>query len=227
MIIDVNRQTIAEIKNLALASYANIYVGIYDQFMDQFKGTGVEIDPACYEQQSAEKMATLRQKGAIFRNQDKSIYVNQISPACVACQTGVGSATFFVSLKCHRDCYYCFNPNQEHYDHFTHHQRDLVAELAQVKAAGQKIKHLALTGGEPLLHKEEAVAFYRYASNQFPGSVSTGSTPAGTMPMKRFWPNCKRPGWMKFVSAFVCTIWPKGIALSLTGLPWPNNTSPT
>jgi uncharacterized protein len=168
MIIDINRDTIAEIKNPALAAYAGIYVGIYEQFMAQFEGSGIEIDPACYQQQVDDKTAVLRQKGAIFRNQDKSIYVNQISPACVACQTGVGSATFFVSLKCHRDCYYCFNPNQEHYDHFTHHQRDLVAELAQVKAAGQKIKHLALTGGEPLLHKEEAVAFYRYASDNFP-----------------------------------------------------------
>ena len=168
MIIDINRDTIAEIKNPALAAYADIYVGIYEQFMAQFEGSGIEIDPACYQQQVDDKMATLRQKGAIFRNQDKSIYVNRISPACVACQTGVGSATFFVSLQCHRDCYYCFNPNQEHYDHFTHHQRDLVAELAQVKAAGQKIKHLALTGGEPLLHKAEAVAFYRYASDNFP-----------------------------------------------------------
>lgn len=168
MIIDVNRQTLQQIKNPSFVSYAKIYVGIYDQFMAQFETAGVEIDAACYQEQVAEKMAALREKGAIFRNQGKSIYVNQISPACEACQLGIGSATFFVSLKCHRDCYYCFNPNQENYDHFTQHQRDLVRELAEVRVAGQKIRHLALTGGEPLLHKEEAVAFYQYASDNFP-----------------------------------------------------------
>lgn len=168
MIIDINQQTITEIKNPTFAAYANIYVDIYKQFMAQFDGVGIELDPICYEQQVAEKMALLREKGAIFRNADKSIYVNQISPACVACQTGVGSATFFVSLQCHRDCYYCFNPNQAQYDYFTHHKRDLVGELAQVHLAGQKIKHLALTGGEPLLHKDEAVAFYQFARDKFP-----------------------------------------------------------
>ncbi|MFO7537967.1 MAG: radical SAM protein [Chloroflexota bacterium] len=172
MIIDINEQTVNEIKNPAFASYAHIYVRIYEQFMDQFKGTGVEIDPACYEQQLTEKMARLRQKGAIFRNQDKSIYVNQISPACVACQTGVGSATFFVSLKCHRDCYYCFNPNQENYDYFNQHKRNVIGELARAQAAGQKIKHLALTGGEPLLHKQEAVEFYQFASDKFPDAFT-------------------------------------------------------
>lgn len=168
MIVDVNRQTLKEIKNPSFASYANIYVGIYDQFMDQFKAAGVEIDPACYEAQVAEKIAHLQEKGAVLRNQEKSIYINRISPACEACQIGVGSATFFISLKCHRDCYYCFNQNQENYDHFTQHQRDLVGELAEVHAAGQRIKHLALTGGEPLLHQDEAVAFFQFAGEKFP-----------------------------------------------------------
>jgi len=102
------------------------------------------------------------------RNEARSIVVNRISPACQACQKGIGSYTFFVSLMCHRDCFYCFNPNQEDYQYFREHTRDTVAELQALQASGLRIRHLALTGGEPLLHKEEAVRFFQQARKDFP-----------------------------------------------------------
>jgi pyruvate formate-lyase activating enzyme-like uncharacterized protein len=80
----------------------------------------------------------------------------------------VGSATFFISLQCHRSCYYCFNPNQEHYEHFRAHQRNLPKELEALRSEGKRLKHVALTGGEPLLHKPEAVAFFEHARRTFP-----------------------------------------------------------
>ncbi len=168
MIVAVNRDTLSQIKNPTFAAYASMYVNIYDNFMGQVEQMGLELEPISDRPQVLAQMERIRQKGAQFRNDEKSIYLNEISPACVACQTGVGSATFFVSLRCHRDCYYCFNPNQEDYDFFQTHQRDVTDELKQVHAAGQKIKHLALTGGEPLLHKQEAADFFRYASEYFP-----------------------------------------------------------
>lgn len=170
MIIGIDQDTLTTIKNSALAAYAGLYVKISADFMSQIQQTGIEIDPHDYGPETAERFSRLKQAGVIFRNDDKSLYVNRISPACVACQTGVGSATYFVSLKCHRECYYCFNPNQENYDYYRQHTRDLVQELNQVSAARQKVKHLALTGGEPLLHKDEAVAFFTTADQKFPAA---------------------------------------------------------
>lgn len=87
MIIDINQQTITEIKNPTFAAYANIYVDIYKQFMAQFDGVGIELDPTRHSM-------------------------------IILCTTSAISS----------------------------------ANWRQVHLAGQKIKHLALTGGEPLLH---------------------------------------------------------------------------
>ena len=172
MIIAVNRETLSQIKNPTLAAYAEMYVTIYENFMRQVEELGLDIEPESDRPQVQARMEQIRRKGGIFRNDDKSIYLNEISPACVACQTGIGSATFFVSLRCHRDCFYCFNPNQEDYDYFQTHQRNVTEELKQVHDAGQRIKHLALTGGEPLLHKSEAVEFFDYATEHFPATYT-------------------------------------------------------
>ena len=169
MIIDVTDKNLGQIKNPALRSYAGMYVSIYQDFMYQVAQTGIEIDPQDYAEQVARKIEALREQGVTTRNDEKSLLVGEISPACVACQTGVGSATFFVSLQCHRDCYYCFNPNQEQYDYYQDHTRDVIPELARIKESGQNVRHLALTGGEPLLHKEQAIAFFEYATTHFPG----------------------------------------------------------
>lgn len=168
MIIDIDRETLSQIKNPRLAAYAAMYVQIYDDFMAQVKATGIEIDPRDIDQGAATLRQRLRDKGARFRNDGKSIVANRLSPACEACRTGAGSATFFISLKCHRSCFYCFNPNQERYEEFSAGKRDVIGELQQIAAGGHKIKHLALTGGEPLLFEPEAVAFYAFARDHFP-----------------------------------------------------------
>jgi pyruvate formate-lyase activating enzyme-like uncharacterized protein len=116
----------------------------------------------------AVKVKTLHNLGISLRNNGNSLLAGNISPACVACQTGVGSATFFISLQCHRDCYYCFNPNQEDYDFYQQNTRDVIQELEKIKKGGQRVRHLALTGGEPLLHKDETLEFFRYANSNFP-----------------------------------------------------------
>lgn len=168
MITAITPETHHQITNPVFAEYAAMYLRIYQRFMDQVSATGIAIDPQDYGEQVEEKRRQLAAKGAVARNHDRSIYVNAISPACVACRKGIGSATFFVSLRCNRDCFYCFNPNQVDYEHFTTHERDLVAELDEIQAQGQKMDYLALTGGEPLLHKDKAFAFFNRATEQFP-----------------------------------------------------------
>ena len=98
-----------------------------------------------------------------------SLWRTWISPACAACRTGEETATFFVDLRCTRHCYFCFNPNQDRYDYFLSHARDIVAELEQARAAGARVRFLAITGGEPLLHKDRVAAFLRRAAELYPG----------------------------------------------------------
>lgn len=169
MIVEVNEATLASIRNPALRSYAEQYVRIYQNFMDQVRQSGLEIDSGREAGRYEARVSALHKKGAQVRNDSKSIYVKRISSACQACKTGVGSATFFISLKCHRDCFYCFNPNQEDYEYYREHTRDTVAELQSLRASQSDVRHLALTGGEPLLQKEEAIRFFQEARRNFPG----------------------------------------------------------
>jgi uncharacterized protein len=168
MIEAINEEIINTIKNQDMRSYAEIYTRIASNFMDGILQTGIKIDPEDHSADYEEKLDKLRKKGAEIRNDGKSIFVNTISPACIACQTGVGSATFFTSLKCNRDCFYCFNPNQENYEFYRDNISDTVSELKAAKERGQKASHLALTGGEPLLHKPEAIDFFTKAKEFFP-----------------------------------------------------------
>jgi len=170
VIVDITRETHGQIRNPVFARYAAMYLDIYDRYMEQVRATGIEIDPHDYAQEVAQRRERLRQRGAHVRNTGRSVYINALSPACVACKKGVGSATFFVSLRCHRDCYYCFNPNQMDYEFYKTHTRDLIRELDEIAAQGGQLEYLALTGGEPLLHKDEALAFFRHARALYPGA---------------------------------------------------------
>ncbi len=170
MITDVNDNTVQGISNPVFREYASIYVDIYQDFIEQVQQSGIQIDREAHQQETQALMDRLAAKGAVIRNDGKSVVANAISSACEACQTGVGSITFFISLRCHRSCFYCFNPNQEGYEYFLNQEnkRDLIAELDQIKAQGLKVNQIALTGGEPLLYKDDAVEFFRYAHQLFP-----------------------------------------------------------
>lgn len=98
-----------------------------------------------------------------------SLWRTWISPACAACRTGEETATFFVDLRCTRHCYFCFNPNQDRYDYFLSHARDIVAELEQARAAGARFRFLAITGGEPLLHKDRVAGVSQARRRAVPG----------------------------------------------------------
>ncbi|MFN8447375.1 MAG: radical SAM protein [Anaerolineae bacterium] len=164
----MNNNVLKEIHNPALASYCERYLRIAEDYQAQICQTGIGLAPTNGDAEIEVKRAHLRDMGATFRNEGKSIVVNCISPACEACQIGVGSVTFFVSLRCHRSCFFCFNPNQEDYDQFREQLRDPAAELETMHAAGQKLHTLALTGGEPLLYKDAVYRFFNTASKLYP-----------------------------------------------------------
>ncbi|MEO8161502.1 MAG: radical SAM protein [Arenimonas sp.] len=165
----ITAERLGSIHNPVFRDYAARYVRIYDDFLTQVGATGIEFEAQSDATQRAERLAALQETARVqVRNDRKSVVLNRLSPACVACQTGQGSATFFISLKCHRKCFFCFNPNQADYDYYSTHTRDPLPALDAMRASGQPLAYVALTGGEPLLHKAEAVAFFRRARENFP-----------------------------------------------------------
>ncbi len=163
---DVTNKTSTLIHNTFLRDYLQFYQSIDTHFFQQIQSTGMDLDEN-YERKTVAKILRLKSLGAQCRNNDKSIYRQWLSPACAACRKGTDSSTFYLSLMCHRNCYYCFNPNQEDYDHFSANRRDCIRELEAMHKTGQKPAHIALTGGEPLLHAQETVDFFRYARDTF------------------------------------------------------------
>jgi len=167
MMLELSSENIAKLKNPQFRTYAQIYTRIYDQFMNEVSKQGLDFGPVDQNKLN-ETRRDLQAKGAILRNDDKSIYINWLSSACEACRKGEDSLTFYLSLKCHRKCYYCFNPNQESYEYYSQNHRNCLAELDSVAKSGRKLAFIALTGGEPLIHKKETVEFFRHAKQLFP-----------------------------------------------------------
>jgi pyruvate formate-lyase activating enzyme-like uncharacterized protein len=168
MILDINRETLSNIRNPQFSSEAQIWMRLYDYFIKAIKKSGIKIDDEGYKEETKRKLQNLRKKGAVFGNDDKSIYVNRISPACIACWKGIGSSTHSISFMCNRKCFFCFNTSLEDYEYYRKNKRDYIKRLDYTSTCGQEIKHIALTGGEPLLHKEDAITFFKYANAKFP-----------------------------------------------------------
>jgi uncharacterized protein len=168
VISELTPDTIDTITNPRLKSYASMYLKLYDSFIASVQATGLALDPQDDRPQLSAQRARLAGKGAVVRNDGKSVYVNWLSTSCAVCQSGLGMATLFISLKCDRDCFYCFNQNQEDYAYYTENTRDCLRELELIRASGARLDHVGLTGGEPLLHKPEALEFFRVAKEKFP-----------------------------------------------------------
>lgn len=168
MLKKITKENIHSIKNQTFSNYAHLFTNIEENTMRSIQSFGLPFERESKSVQRKDKLDKLRAREAIVRNNDKSIYTNRISSACEACQTGTGSYTSFISLKCHRDCYFCFNKNQEDYTFYSNHEKDANEELAYLIDSGYELKHLALTGGEPLLHKDETISFFKLAQKISP-----------------------------------------------------------
>src|SRR6185312_5039460 len=70
--------------------------------------------------------------------------------------------------KCHRDCYFCFNKNQDDYNFYLQNKKNVNEDLQSLVEQGVQLTHLALTGGEPLLHPDETLAFFLLADRLVP-----------------------------------------------------------
>lgn len=145
------------------------YDGIYRDYLASIEAAGV---PLAAEYADQDEVAALFErvanKGAAVRNGGASLCVNGLSPACVACTGDPGSQTFYYSLRCPRNCYFCFNVNQENYQFHLTHDRDWIAEFDEIERQGRTLTHIGLTGGEPLLQPEKTLAFLAEARRRWP-----------------------------------------------------------
>ena len=95
-----------------------------------------------------------------FSLQGQIPFINFKSSACIACSTGINTSTAYLSLRCNKDCYFCFNPNQENYDKDVKRKLDTKSVANAIFKNNQFIKFVALTGGEPLLYKNDILEFF-------------------------------------------------------------------
>lgn len=153
-----------------LRAWLGEYVDIEADYLAQLAEQGIRIAARDADALAVrEAKERLRAKGARFRNGDASIVCGDLSSACAACTGGRGSKTFFLSLACNRQCYFCFNANQADYaDHLRCNDSWREEVDAFAAACGDEVTHIGLTGGEPLLHPDEAVAFCAYVHERHP-----------------------------------------------------------
>ena len=140
-----------------LRAWLDEYASIEADFLDQLAAWGIRVG-ARDAVSAAERRAKerLRALGARFRNGDASIVCGALSSACVACTGGRGSKTFFLSLACNRSCYFCFNANQAGYEEHLRLNEAWRDDVDAFAATCGEVTHVGLTGGEPLLHADEA-----------------------------------------------------------------------
>lgn len=157
-------------QNEVLRRYQELYHSIEERFISQVESLGLPFNKdGGFDGGDADIKARLEGKGATFRNNGKSIHTGSISSACAACAKGCGCGTIYISLMCNRSCYYCFNPNQEEYEQLSRTKQEWRQSLSDWLAQEKRVTHLALTGGEPLLHKEDTLAFFQYVKEHLPG----------------------------------------------------------
>ena len=154
--------------------YAQTYREIRADFLEAVGQFGLGVAP---EEQAglgpfSAEVDQMAQAGLHVENARSSLWLNWISPACLTCRKAVGTQTFLTSTQCPKKCFFCFNPNQENYAYYQTHVRNIAADLEAEHAHGVRLQHLAVTGGEPLLHKRELFAFLERARELYPNAYT-------------------------------------------------------
>ena len=164
--VDIPRDTSDE-----YATYLRHFVHQRAQFHRTMTHFGV--DATC-DKESPLRISALQKKlidaGAVSRNAGKSIAWRSISPACERCRNGVKSVSEFISLACHRTCWFCFNENQCDYETYKAAKKDWKSELHSFQESMGELDCVALTGGEPLLYPNDTCEFFRYARENNPNA---------------------------------------------------------
>ncbi len=166
--MDTNAQSWLQTRP-TLAAWLEDYEAISQEYVAALEAYGIDFAPYNDDYSARQTVKErLRHKGARFRNGDASISVGPLSSACAACATDAGSKTFYYALACNRSCYFCFNRNQVNYEAEKLLNPQWPLELARFLDGPVTPTHVALTGGEPLLYPDEAVAFFAQVQKKSP-----------------------------------------------------------
>ncbi len=152
-----------------------LYQSIASEYFSALESTGVTFAAYDVERSRAKQLASrIVELGGRIRNGGASVIAGPASEACIACTGSCISRTMSITNDCHRDCYFCFNPNQVNFAYYCEHDfpwRDELSELydeASEQGRLEDVKCLALSGGEPMLRPDEAYAFFERARELFP-----------------------------------------------------------
>lgn len=153
----------------ALERALELYDSIERDFVKEIQETGVKFAPYDLERAKAKELTgRLATAGARVRNAGASVVLGPMSEGCVACTGSCVSRTFAITNNCHRDCFFCFNPNQEDFAYYCEHEFPWREQLDELAKETSSPKCIALSGGEPMLMPEETFAFFRRARELFP-----------------------------------------------------------
>ena len=163
----LNHENLTAVRNPAFRQYAENCLAVYDDFVRQVEQFGLPFAP-----EREGELRTAREKllglGVKSCNEGAALVLGERCGACEACRKGVESYTGIISLMCHRNCFFCFNPNQENYEGYSRTKKDWKKELRQVHRQQPDLRYVALTGGEPLLHKAEMLDYFCTARSLWP-----------------------------------------------------------
>ena len=149
-----------------------VYDEIRDDYIAQLEDAGVDLQTPDESRRAAGEVARLVgelvSRGVAFRNAGASVSWRFLSSACAACTGRCGSKTYYLSLKCNRNCYFCFNPNQQDFERWTCEKYPWKEDLLAQRERGEDLACIGLTGGEPLLFASDAVHFFETARALYP-----------------------------------------------------------
>ena len=99
-----------------------------------------------------------------------TLFTKSLPMGCRPCLKGQGS-NLVMTLKCNRDCFFCFNPEPRLAEMSVHGRsvRDLKEGVALLAALGAR--SVGISGGEPLLEKRKVLALARALRRHFGRSL--------------------------------------------------------
>ena len=148
-----------------------LYRGIEEDFLASLKAQGLVFAEEDREKAESNRlMGMLEEAGARIRNGRASVVLGDLSRGCVACTGACPSRTFAITNNCHRDCYFCFNPNQRDFAYYCEHDFPWRRQLEELAGEPEAADSIALSGGEPLLNPKEVLAFFKRARELFPNA---------------------------------------------------------
>lgn len=168
----ITADSISRISNPLFRENAQIYIDIAADYYSRMASYGLDYSNEAYLTPFDFWVESLAERGLEISNDHRSFHVGWISPSCVTCRKGVGAGTFLFSNQCPRNCFFCFNHNQKDYERLLSDIDDPIAKIEEYHAQGVKFRDLALTGGEPLLHKAKTIEYFEAVHRLYPDAYT-------------------------------------------------------